>query len=213
MTDVNRGPGKSVPGVHKESPLDNNQIIIRGGFVQNIGSNGRIENPKTDDRKAQYLAQVLSFVNTKTGLSTVSSQEVADGETTRVLIMPLSSTPGVGIREKFTGVRGGQIGASKNDVAVCWSCRVENVNAEGQSGQIGGVMIMDSDGARGFYEEIVRDPDALFETVKFVNKGEVRRQDGSPAKINKGRVIVILPNNEVGGNLSSKVRSKPFSGN
>lgn len=69
----------------------------------------------------------------------------------------------------------------RRDVAVCIACYGEKVDESKRDGAFRSVVIMSQPDAEWFVNEVKRNPCLVFNLIKNVNKGPIRKFDGSPA--------------------------------
>lgn len=168
---------------------------VKFGAVENYGIRGMAAN---GDKKVMEILY-KTCVGNKLKLS-----EMGWGQSegfTRVGLVPLSSS----LIRKDVATE-----LDRQDVAVCIACYGEKVDKSRRNGAFRSVVIMSQSDAGWFVNEVKRDPCLVFNLIKNVNKGPIRKFDGSPASIKHGKAVEILANTSVEGTMSQTVESAPF---
>lgn len=168
---------------------------VKSGAVENYGGRGMVVD---GDKKAMGILH-RTRAGAKLGLN-----EMGWGRSegfTRVGLVPLSSSL---ITKDIVA------GFNPQDVAVCVVCYGEKVDQSSRSGLFRSVIIMSQRDAEWFASEVRGKPGLVFSLIRYINRGPIRKFDGTPASIKPGKVVEILPNTSVGGTMSQKVESAPF---
>lgn len=169
---------------------------IKSGAVENYTTRGYT--PNGNEKAMDILYR--TWADRKLGLSGNEYKRSPDGFT-RVGLVPLSS-PIISkdIREEF----------SPQDVAVCVAYYGEKMDEYKRSGVLRSVIILSKEDAALFIEKVKKNPGLVYDMVRQVNGGPIKKYDGSPADIKPGKAVEILANNSVGGNINQTTKTEPF---